>query len=178
MNQQPTQEDVAVMRGRHKEANRKQKGVLLTELCQVVGCHRKSAIRGLNGSKGTGAKRPGLPRQYTSKMVPLLVKAWEARDRVFSQRLGAFLPEWLVCLDRYKEMAEHLRPAVHNHSRLEGLSDPYVYCEEAEAPHGYAELGLRERDLWVGNGRVMCQLPEIAEARFVCHPCGLTEIHL
>lgn len=104
MNRQSTREYVAVMRGRYEGASKKRKGELLTELCQVVGCHRKSGIRLLRGCQSPGNKRPGRPCKYTSQVVPYLVKAWEATDRICSQRLVAFMPELLVCLERHGEM--------------------------------------------------------------------------
>jgi hypothetical protein len=104
MNQQSTQEYVEVMRQRYVKASKKQKGALLTEICEVVKCHRKSAIRLLRGSQATRKKKAGRPRRYPSQIVPPLVKVWEAADRICSQRLVAFLPELLACMERHGEM--------------------------------------------------------------------------
>ena len=104
MNQQSIREYAAVMRGRYAGASKKEKGKLLDEVCRVLKCHRKSAIRLLRGHQAKITNRPGRRRKYTSEVVPYLVKAWDATDRICSQRLVPFLPELLACLERHGEM--------------------------------------------------------------------------
>jgi hypothetical protein len=104
MNRQSIREYVKVMRERYVLASKKGKGKLLDEACQVIKCHRKSAVRLLRAPKTTQAKRTGRPRKYPEHLVPHLVKAWETTDRICSQRLAPFLPELLTCLVRHGEM--------------------------------------------------------------------------
>lgn len=58
--------------GRYRQARRPDKGRILTEFCHVVGCHRKSAIRLLNGP-APGAARP--PRRRAPRYAAATIEA-------------------------------------------------------------------------------------------------------
>jgi hypothetical protein len=62
MTQASIREYTEVMRGRYQRSGKKEKGRILDEFTQVVGCHRKSAIRLLNGKRRSkGGRRRGGP---------------------------------------------------------------------------------------------------------------------
>src|SRR5713101_2395678 len=94
---------------RYRHATRPEKRRILDEFCQVVGYHRKHAIRVLNGP-APGAARP--PRRRPATYRPAVVEAlrtiWTAAGYPWSLRLKALLPLWLPWARRRLR----LRPAV------------------------------------------------------------------
>jgi hypothetical protein len=98
------QEYVEAVRGRYRRASKIEKGKILDEFTQVVGCHRKAAIRLLRREKQARAKgKRGRPRQYGVSIAEALRIAWEATDRLCSKRLHPFLPELIKVLRRCGE---------------------------------------------------------------------------
>jgi hypothetical protein len=90
------------VRGRYHRASKKDKGKILDEFTQVIGCHRKAAIRLLRrGNQPIGSKRRGRSRQYDAAVAEALKVAWEATDRLCSKRLHPFLPELVRALRRH-----------------------------------------------------------------------------
>jgi len=81
---------------RYRHAGRPEKRRILDEFCQVVGYHRKHAIRVLNGP-APGAARP--PRRRATTYGPAVIEAlqtiWAAAGFPWSLRLKALLPLWL-----------------------------------------------------------------------------------
>ena len=65
---------------RYQEATRRSKKVILGEFCANTGCHRKYAIRLLNG--GRPEKRQRTPRRrgvsYGQETLAVLTAVWEA----------------------------------------------------------------------------------------------------
>jgi len=94
---------------RYRHARRPEKRRILDEFCQVVGYHRKHAIRVLNGP-APGAARP--PRRRPATYRPAVIEAlrtiWTAAGFPWSLRLKALLPLWLPWARRRLR----LRPAV------------------------------------------------------------------
>ncbi len=89
------------VRGRYFRATKKEKGRILDEFTEVIGCHRKAAIRLLRRANQPGAnKSRGRPLQYGAATDALRV-AWEATDRLCSKRLHPFLPELVKVLRRH-----------------------------------------------------------------------------
>ena len=89
------------VQGRYLGASKKEKGRILDEFSQVVGCHRKAAIRLLGrGNRPRLKKKRGRPRQYGAAVAQALRVAWEATDRLCSKRLHPFLPELIKVLRR------------------------------------------------------------------------------
>src|SRR5438105_15939567 len=83
---------------RYQRANRQQRKVILDEFCQTYGCHRKHAIRLLNGP----APDPEAPthgggrrRVYGPEVIKVLEEVWEASHYLWSSRLKAALPVWM-----------------------------------------------------------------------------------
>ena len=90
------------VRGRYLRGSKKEKGRILDEFTEVVGCHRKAAIRLLRRvSQSRANKRRGRPRQYGAAVTEALRRAWEATDRLCSKRLHPFLPELVKVLRRH-----------------------------------------------------------------------------
>jgi hypothetical protein len=95
-------EYVEAIRGRYRRASKKEKGDILDEFTQVVGCHRKSAIRLLKARRPCEPKpRRGRSKQYGAEVVQALRLAWEATDRLCSKRLQPFLADLVPVLSRY-----------------------------------------------------------------------------
>ena len=99
-------EYLEAVQGRYQRATRQEKGRILDEFVQVTGYHRKAAIRLLaRGYRKGISKRQGRPREYGLEVVTALKKAWEASDRMCSQRLQPFLPHLVQALERHGELS-------------------------------------------------------------------------
>lgn len=98
-------EVAGAMRGRYLQANKREKGRLLREFCELTGYHRKSAVRLLRQAPKGKAKRGGRPRVYGSELAEVLRVAWESTDRVCSKRLAPFLRELVPILERCKAIS-------------------------------------------------------------------------
>lgn len=100
-----TEDYVKRMRERYAQARTKgEKGRLLTELCSVLGCHRKSAVRLLNRPASSPRRKPGRPRVYESEAIAAVKVAWEASDESCGKRLAPQLPSLLDALSRHREL--------------------------------------------------------------------------
>lgn len=83
------------IRERYKNSNRRQKGHILTEFCQVCLYSRKHAIRILSQPIGTRPSRAGAVRKYGSDLIPHLKKLWFAMEQMGPRKMAAALPVWL-----------------------------------------------------------------------------------
>jgi len=93
------------VRGRYIRASKKEKGKILDEFTEVVGYHRKAAIRLLHRTNQVRVNgKRGYPRQYGAPVADALRVAWEAMDRLCSKRLHPFLPELVKVLRRHGEI--------------------------------------------------------------------------
>jgi len=94
---------------RYRHARRPEKRRILDEFCQVVGYHRKHAIRVLNGPAPGAAGPPRRrPATYSPAVIEALRTIWTAAGFPWSLRLKALLPLWLPWARRRLR----LRPAV------------------------------------------------------------------
>lgn len=87
----------------HKALNKKEKTELLDEFCKVYKCHRKHAIRKLNGpAPGDEPAQWGGGRRevYSRRVIELLEEIWESTYYISSQRLVEVIPEWLPWLKK------------------------------------------------------------------------------
>jgi len=81
----------------HKAKSRKEKSLILSEFCQSYGCHRKHALRLLNGPPPP-AKRPQHKKRkpiYSSRLISILEAVWQSAGYPWSVRLKAVLQLWL-----------------------------------------------------------------------------------
>lgn len=93
------------MRTRYRQARRKKdKGEILTELCEVLECHRKSAIRMMNAALTQPRRRPGRPRVYGPLVIEAVRLGWEALDESCGKRLAPQLPVIIDSLERHGEV--------------------------------------------------------------------------
>jgi hypothetical protein len=90
-------EYLQAIHGRYRAATRREKGRILDEFCQVTGCHRKSALRRLNGPPPGATPPRRRPRAvtYGAEVIQALRVIWEAAGYPWSVRLKALLPLWL-----------------------------------------------------------------------------------
>src|SRR5437773_2646935 len=82
---------------RYHKASRKEKKKILDEFCKTYRCHRKHAIRLLNGPPPPDQRPPRKPRRprYSPTLIDLLRRIWEATGYLWSRRLKAALPVWM-----------------------------------------------------------------------------------
>jgi hypothetical protein len=98
MSQTTRKEILERLRRRYRNAGREHKRKLLDQAQEVLGYHRKSAVRAL----GAPAAEPvpwinaGRPVSYEpSVLLPWLRPIWQATDYACGRRLVAMLPEWI-----------------------------------------------------------------------------------
>jgi hypothetical protein len=106
---QPTRKQVLEkLRRRYKTAGLEHKTKLLDQAVQLLGYHRKAAIRAL----GQAAVRfvsgrvilTGRPVKYESNLLlPWLRPIWQASDYACGRRLAAMLPEWVPAYEQYEK---------------------------------------------------------------------------
>jgi len=85
---------------RYRRGSAEVKGKILDEFCRVCDCHRKHAIRLLNGPRPEAHPRPRRSRgpSYGAAVIRVLAQIWEAAGYPWSVRLKAMLPLWLPWL--------------------------------------------------------------------------------
>lgn len=99
---------------RDRQANRRAKGQILDEFCEVTSYHRKAAIRVLGGAGGEPRRRPrGRPVRYSARAIEALRAIWTAAGSPWSVRLKALLPAWLP----WARTRLRLTPAVEDELR-------------------------------------------------------------
>lgn len=104
---------------RYKKASKKERTIILNELCHNCGYHRKHAIRVLNHFKQftkPNPKKRGKASVYNkpSIMKPLKV-IWRAADLPCSKRLKAILPLWLPSYtEEYGKLPKEAKEALHS----------------------------------------------------------------
>jgi hypothetical protein len=106
---QPTRTQVLEkLRRRYKTAGMEHKTKLLDQAVELLGYHRKAAIRAL----GQAAVRPvigpvvltGRPVKYEpSLLLPWLRPIWQAADYACGRRLVSMLPEWIPAYEEYEK---------------------------------------------------------------------------
>jgi len=103
---QPTRTEVLEkLRRRYQSAGFEHKGKLLDQAQELLGYHRKSAIRALRTAQVL--RRPGIipgrPRDYEpAKLLPFLRPIWQATDYACGRRLVAMLPEWIPAYEEHE----------------------------------------------------------------------------
>jgi hypothetical protein len=108
MSQKTKQEVLARLRRQYVKAGLKYRSQLLDQAIELLGYHRKAAIRALR-SKPSIIKAPvvvsGRPKEYEpEKLLPVLKPIWFAALQPCGRRLVALLPEWLPAYE-----ADHRR---------------------------------------------------------------------
>ena len=93
------------LRRRYENAGAEHKHKLLDQAVQLLGYHRKAAIRALR--RRVVVRGPliitGRPVNYEpSLLVPWLRPIWQATDYACGQRLVAMLPEWIPAYEQHE----------------------------------------------------------------------------
>ena len=99
---------------RYKTAGKREKGIILNELCESSGFHKKHAIRLLNSAmkrRQPKKNRGGRPPIYPAKLyLEPLKRIWLMSDQLCGKRLKMALPLWLP---HYGGAYEVLEPEIY-----------------------------------------------------------------
>ena len=95
------------MARRYARASKKQRGLMLDELCALAGYNRSYAARLLReGARGPAPPRRRVrPRTYTSELLPALRKVWATLDRICGKRLAAVMEPTIAALEHCGEIS-------------------------------------------------------------------------
>lgn len=100
MTQRSKQEYIEAIRKRYDKADKKNKERMLDEVCAVLECHRKAAIRLIHQKpkpcNSILSPRRGRKRQYTDPQITtVLVHIWQKTNLKCSKLLVSCIPIWL-----------------------------------------------------------------------------------
>lgn len=116
MSQKTRVEVLNKLRRRYARAGFKYKRALLDQAMELLGYHRKAAIRALG--RGTKVRAPGLrlgrPKEYEpGRLLPVLKPIWFAAQQPCGPRFAALLPEWLPAYEAdHRKLDSDLRQAL------------------------------------------------------------------
>ncbi len=105
MSQQTRIEVLEKLRRRYESAGAKHKRKLLDQAQELLGYHRKSAIRALRAPTVVRGPRiiTGRPVAYEpGPLLPWLRPIWQATDYACGRRLVAMLPEWIPAYEQHE----------------------------------------------------------------------------
>lgn len=88
-------EYLAAIRVRYYNSNKKQKSIILDELCAVTGFNRKYAIRILAIKHIEGKKNSGRKRQYSKDSIKHLQILWVKMGEICSKKIVSALKTWI-----------------------------------------------------------------------------------
>ena len=96
------------LRRRYKTAGLEHKTKLLDQAVQLLGYHRKAAIRALGQAVVKPVSGPGIlagrPVEYEPDLLlPWLRPIWQATDYACGRRLVAMLPEWIPAYEQHEK---------------------------------------------------------------------------
>jgi hypothetical protein len=105
MSQMTREEVLRKMRRRYETAGAEHKRKLLDQAVELLGYHRKSAIRALRAPAVVSGPviRTGRPVRYEAGLLlPWLRPIWQATDYACGRRLVAMLPEWIPAYEQHE----------------------------------------------------------------------------
>ena len=105
MSQRTRKEVLGKLRRRYRKAGLEHKRKLLDQAQELLGYHRKSAVRVLGGVEVERVPwvNAGRPVSYKpSQLVPWLRPIWQATDYACGRRLVAMLPEWIPAYEQHE----------------------------------------------------------------------------
>ena len=105
MSQTTRKEVLRKLRQRYQSAGLEHKRKLLDQAQELLGYHRKAAIRSLRAP--TVERGPGIitgrPISYPPRLLlPWLRPIWHATDYACGRRLVAMLPEWIPAYEQHE----------------------------------------------------------------------------
>ena len=106
MSQTTRAEVINQLRRRYQTAGQEYKRKLLTQAQDLLGYHRKSAVRALGKMPRPPVPhlKTGRPVSYDpSRLLPPLRRIWEASDYACGLRLAAMLPEWIPAYEAHEK---------------------------------------------------------------------------
>ncbi len=108
-------EYLAKIKSRYRQADRKNKKLILDEFCKVCGHHRKHAIRLLNTGGRKKKKKPGRPSKYGPEAFVVIENIWLNSDRPCASRLVGMIPIWLPAYKkRHGDLDAELRTRIRD----------------------------------------------------------------
>jgi hypothetical protein len=105
MSQTTRRELLEKLRRRYQNAGARHKRKMLDQAQELLGYHRKSAVRALGMPKAEHGPRivTGRPTRYEpSVLLPWLRPIWHATDYACGRRLVAMLPEWIPAYEAHE----------------------------------------------------------------------------
>src|ERR1700704_2528800 len=105
MSQETRKEVLTKLRRRYRTAGAEYKGKLLDQAQELLGYHRKAAIRALRAPTVERGPRiiTGRPVTYEpGRLLPWLRPIWQATDYACGRRLVAMLPEWIPAYEQHE----------------------------------------------------------------------------
>jgi len=105
MSQRTRVEVLTRLRRRYRSAGAQHKGKLLDQAQELLGYHRKAAIRALRARPVVSSPRiiTGRPVEYEpSLLLRWLRPIWAAADYACGRRLVAMLPEWIPAYEQHE----------------------------------------------------------------------------
>jgi hypothetical protein len=105
MSQTTRKEILQKLRRRYQNAGAEHKRKLLNQAQELLGYHRKAAIRALRAPEREPSPHilTGRPLTYEpERLLPWLRPIWQATDYACGQRLKAMLPEWLPAYEQHE----------------------------------------------------------------------------
>ena len=131
MSQNTRKEVLNKLRKRYGRAGKEYKRNLLDQAQELLGYHRKAAIRALRAVEPIRKVGPtgGRPRIYNpADLLPSLKPIWEATDYACGRRLEAMLPEWIPAYEQHeRSLAGEVRERLLSASArtLDRLLEPF-----------------------------------------------------
>lgn len=172
MSQKTRVEILTQLRQRYRNAGREHKGKLLDQAVELLGCHRKAAIRALR--LRAAARSPtfsvmGRPRQYDpARLLEPLKAIWLAGMQPCGRRLVAMLPQWVAAHEADQKPLDGVvrqQLLAASHATLERLLQPLRgQCSRRRpAPPGTLlrqQIPLRTE--WSGEGPGYLEIDTVA----------------
>ena len=106
MSQKTRKELLIKLKRRYQHAGAEHKSKLLDQAQEVLGYHRKAAIRALRAPTEEPVPRiiTGRPLSYEPQvLLPWLRPIWAATDYACGRRLEAMLPEWIPAYEQHEK---------------------------------------------------------------------------
>jgi hypothetical protein len=105
INRRTREEVLKKLRRRYESAGQEHKRKLLDQAQELLGYHRKAAIRALRAPRVERGPRiiTGRPVTYEpGRLLPWLRPIWQASDYACGRRLVAMLPEWIPAYEQHE----------------------------------------------------------------------------